>query len=53
VAKLIGGEIEYIPARLEPKDTRADNSLAKKLLGWEPKVKLEDGIAELKKIYGI
>ncbi|MCC2630388.1 MAG: hypothetical protein K0S38_197 [Candidatus Paceibacter sp.] len=47
VAELIGGEIEYIPARLEPSHTLADNSLAKKLIGWEPKVSLEDGILEL------
>lgn len=50
IAKLIGGPVEHIPARLEPKNTLADNSLAKKLLGWEPKVSLEEGIAELKKV---
>lgn len=49
VAELIGGPTEFIPVRLEPHDTLADNSLAKKLLGWEPTVSLEDGIAELKK----
>ncbi len=47
IAKLIGGKVEYLPARLEPKDTLADNSLAKKLLGWTPEVSLEDGIKEL------
>jgi UDP-glucose 4-epimerase len=50
VAELIGGPVEYAPARLEPHDTLADNSLAKKLLGWEPQVSLEEGIAELKKL---
>lgn len=49
VAELIGGPTEHIPARLEPHDTLADNSRAKELLGWEPNVSLEDGIAELKK----
>lgn len=49
VAELIGGPIEYIAARLEPHDTLADNTRAKELLGWEPTVLLEDGIAELKK----
>jgi len=49
VAELIGGPIEYVPARLEPHDTLADNALAKELLGWEPSVSLEEGIAELKK----
>ncbi len=50
MAKLIGGKIEYIPARLEPRNTMADIRLAKKLLGWAPKVTLEKGIAELKKL---
>lgn len=53
LAKLIGGEIEYVAARLEPHDTLADNSLAKKLLGWEPTVRFEEGIAEMKKIFKI
>ena len=42
VARLIGGPIKFIPARLEPRDTLADTSKAKKLLGWQPKVKLAD-----------
>jgi nucleoside-diphosphate-sugar epimerase len=50
VAKLIGGEMEHIPARLEPKNTLADNRKAKKLLGWSPKVSLEEGIEELKSL---
>ncbi|MBP9711112.1 MAG: NAD-dependent epimerase/dehydratase family protein [Candidatus Pacebacteria bacterium] len=53
VAELIGGPVEHVPARLEPHDTLADNSLAKKLLGWQPNVSLEDGIAELKKLAGL
>ena len=48
IAELIGGPVEHIEARLEPHDTLADNSLAKKLLGWEPLVSLEEGIEELK-----
>jgi nucleoside-diphosphate-sugar epimerase len=47
IAKLIGGKVKYIKARLEPKNTLADNSLAKKLLGWIPKVDVEKGIEEL------
>ncbi len=42
VARLIGGPIKFIPARFEPRDTLADTSKAKKLLGWQPKVKLAD-----------
>lgn len=50
MAKLIGGKIQYIPARFEPRNTRADISLAKKLLNWTPKVSLEQGIKELLRI---
>jgi UDP-glucose 4-epimerase len=53
VAELIGGPVEHIPARLEPHDTLADNRKAKELLGWQPQVTLEEGIAELKTIYKI
>jgi UDP-glucose 4-epimerase len=48
IAELIGGPVAHIPARLEPRDTLADNSLAKKLLGWKPMVTIEQGMAELK-----
>ncbi len=53
LAKFIGGSVLHEPPRIEPHDTLADNSLAKKLLGWKPKVTLEEGIAELKKEFGI
>lgn len=53
IAEMIGGPIEYVVPRLEPHDTLADNSLAKKLLGWEPTVSLEDGIAKLKEEFGL
>ena len=53
LAKLIGGPVFNEPPRLEPHDTLADNSLAKKLLGWKPEVTLDGGIAELKKSLGI
>lgn len=51
IAELIGGATEHIPARLEPKDTLADNSKAKKLLGWVPEVSIEQGIKELLDMY--
>ncbi len=53
LAKLIGGPVEHIPPRLEPHDTLADNSLAKEFLGWVPEIGLEEGIAELKKLWKI
>ncbi len=50
IADLIGGDKINIPERKgEMRFIEADNSKAKNLLGWEPKIKLEDGIEELKK----
>jgi len=49
LADIFGGKREYIPARIEPRASVADISIAKKLLNWEPSVSLKDGIAELKK----
>ncbi len=53
LVKLIGGEVVHESPRIEPHDTLADNSLAKKLLGWSPEVTLEEGIKELKKEFEI
>ena len=53
IAELIGGAVEHIPARLEPKDTLADHSLAKRLIGWSPEVSLEEGISELCAEWGV
>jgi len=47
LAKLIGGNVIYLPPRVEPKESLSDISVAKKLLEWEPKIKLEEGIKEL------
>ncbi len=56
LAELINGGregIQYGPPRIEAHDSKADNQKAKELLGWEPKVALEEGIAELKKQFDI
>ena len=53
LAELVGGEIVYGAPRIEAHDSQADVKKAKELLGWEPKVMLEEGIAELKKIFEI
>lgn len=53
LAELIGGPTVFIEPRVEPKRTRADITKAKELLGWEPRVSFEEGIAELKGLYGI
>lgn len=48
IADIIGGEHVYIPSRPgEVRDTLADIAKARKLLGWEPKVGLREGIALL------
>lgn len=56
LAELISGGkdgIQYGPPRVESHDSKADNRKAKDLLGWEPQVTLEEGIAELKQIFGV
>lgn len=53
IARMIGGEVVHIAPRIEPHDTRADITRAKELLGWEPTVSLEEGIAELKKEFSL
>ncbi len=49
LAKLIEGQIQYLPPR--PGDvlhTKADITLAKNLLNWEPKTSFEEGIKKTK-----
>lgn len=51
IAELIGGEVDHIlpnpRGEFEEKRKMADNSLAKKILGWEPKISIEEGIVKL------
>lgn len=52
IAEIIGGPTVFCKPRIEPKHTLADIAKAKKLLGWEPKISLEEGLPEeLKRIY--
>ena len=53
IANLIGGPKEYIEKRLEPEQTLADNAKAKKLLGWQPTITVEEWIPQYKKDLGI
>lgn len=56
LAELISGGkegIQYAAPRIEAHDSKADTALAKKLIGWEPKITLEEGIAELKQLFGV
>ena len=49
IAELVGGLVEHVPPRIEPKNFEADILKAKELLDWEPSISLEKGIEDLKK----
>ena len=49
LAKMIGGPVKFLPPRIEPRETLADNSLARELLGWEPTMDLPDWLLSYKK----
>ncbi len=54
LAGLIGGPTVHVPELAgEMRFTRADNTKAKQLLGWEPSIKLEQGIQLLKDEWGL
>lgn len=45
LAHLLGGKIQYFEKRPgDPMHTEADINLAKKLLGWEPKINFKEGL---------
>lgn len=45
LVELLGGEKTYIPKRPgEPECTFADTSKIQKIIGWEPKVSIEEGV---------
>ncbi|MGI6655804.1 MAG: UDP-glucuronic acid decarboxylase family protein [Desulfobulbus sp.] len=49
VLKMVGGKSQLVMMPLpqdDPKQRRPDISLAKKTLGWEPKIKLEEGLGK-------
>lgn len=50
VAELVGGESVHVEPRLEPAHTLADTTKAKELLGWQPSITFEEGVAELKQL---
>jgi len=53
ITQLIGGPVEYVTPRIEPKHTLADSSYINTVLGWKPTVTIEEGIDRLKKQFGI
>lgn len=49
LVKMIGGPFEFIPPRPgDPLYNEADNTLARQVLGWEPKIPLSEGVRQLK-----
>ncbi len=53
IVELIRGPVQYKEAAAEQLHTWADITKAKKLLNWEPTVRLEDEIGKYKKEWGI
>tara|TARA_B110000495_G_C23020171_1_gene605079 strand:- start:297 stop:1229 length:933 start_codon:yes stop_codon:yes gene_type:complete len=53
LADLMGGPRVYIDPVIEPRETLADNTKAKELLGWEPEITIEDWIPKYKKALGL
>lgn len=48
IAELIGGPVNFVEGRKgEARDTLADISKTKQLLGWEPRVRFADGLRDL------
>lgn len=53
IAEIIGGPKLYrSPRRGDARDTLADISQAREVLGWEPQVDIEDGLRELMRLCG-
>lgn len=53
LAKMIGGPTVNIPFRVEPRESFADNTKAREILGWEPAVDLPEWLEEYKKEMGL
>ena len=53
IARMMGGETKFIDPVVEPRETLADNSKAKALLGWAPTIKIEDWVPKYKEDLGI
>ncbi len=53
IAKMFGGPVTNIPERIEPVRNLCGNSLAKKLLNWEPTIDLPQWLPVYKKEMGI
>jgi nucleoside-diphosphate-sugar epimerase len=54
IAEMIGGPVTHLAPRAgDARHTLADYSQAERVLGWRPQARIEDAIAELKRLAGI
>lgn len=53
IAQMIGGPTVNVDPVVEPRETLADNSKAKELIGWEPTINIEEWVPIYKKQLGI
>jgi UDP-glucose 4-epimerase len=53
IAAMIGGPTVTVDPVVEPRETLADNSKAKNLLGWSPSIIIEEWVPKYKKDLGI
>ena len=50
---MIGGPTVNVDPVVEPRETLADNSKARNLLGWKPTIIIEDWVPKYKEELGI
>lgn len=54
IARIIGGPVTHIEARKgEARDSLADTSLTKQLIGWEPEIRFDEGLRDLLRRQGL
>jgi len=54
IANIVGGPVEHVAGRIgEARHTQADISKTKELIGWEPRVRFDDGLRDLLRSQGI
>lgn len=54
ITKIIGGQIVYNPARVgEARHTKADISKTRELIGWEPRIRFDEGLRQLLRDEGL
>lgn len=46
IASVVGGPVQHVAARIEPRNSLADTTKAKELLGWQPQTSFDDGLRQ-------